>query len=373
MNPRSNMRWLLPLWVVGALCLAWAFAEEKTTVGSAPKPAASTQKPDSVSPSFAAELPEAKPVPAVQVLPLPYDQASFQYQGRELTRYHFGPTLRRPFLYPVSGPEGRSLTRMGHPRDPFGHSHHNSIWISHTDVGGVNFWADRDKTPPGRIVCERIEQYEDGPKSAWLLAINAWQDAQGKTILLERRRIEVQVVDADHWWILIDLQLEPPGQAPVLIGQNPFGIIGVRMAKTIGVADGGGRLLNSEGQRGEPAMFRKPARWVDYSGPITLETPAGPSEPSASGGESRSKGPEPFAGITLMDHPSNPSHPTPFHVRADGWMGASLTLAKPITIQPGQPLRLRYGLWIHPGVPSQEQVENQWQEFSKTSLPPLTR
>ncbi|HPP51426.1 MAG TPA: PmoA family protein [Thermoguttaceae bacterium] len=340
--------------------------------------------------SVGGQLPAEKPVPAMQVVPLPYDQASFQYLGRELTRYHFGPGLQRPFLYPVAGPEGRSLTRMGHPRDPFGHSHHNSIWISHADVGGVNFWADRDKTPPGRIVCQRIEQYEDGERSAWFLALNVWQDGQGKAVLLERRRIEVQLVDREHWWILIDMELAPPDRGPVTIGQSPFGMIGVRMAKTIGVADGGGRLLNSEGQLGEPAMFRKPARWVDYSGPILPVSPpsvesksppsaadpkqptTGPAGQSTAPGEKRSPELTKYcAGITLMDHPANPGHPTPFHVRSDGWMGASLTLAGPITIQPGQPLRLRYGLWIHPGVPAQAQIDAQWQQFAKSPLPAI--
>ena len=42
----------------------------------------------------------------------------------------------------------------------------------------------------------------------------------------------------------------------------------VRMAKTIGVIDGGGRILNSEGQLNEKEVFRKPARWVDYSGAV---------------------------------------------------------------------------------------------------------
>jgi hypothetical protein len=91
-------------------------------------------------------LPDAKPVPDMQVLPLPYAQASFEREGRELTRYHFGPDLRRPFWYPLVGPEGRSLTRMGKPDDPGqsvtqaeqpkdsnkpenpqGHSHQNSV------------------------------------------------------------------------------------------------------------------------------------------------------------------------------------------------------------------------------------------------------
>jgi hypothetical protein len=147
--------------------------------------------------------------------------------------------------------------------------------------------------------------------------------------------------------ILLDLQWEPPNHEPLTLGQTAFGPMAVRMAKTIGIRDGGGRLLNSEGQHGEPEMFRKPARWVDYSGPVT----------------DRSTG-----GITLMDHPVNPSHPTPFHVRADGWMGASLTFAAPITIEPGKPLRLRYGLWVHPGVPDRTQVDAHWEPFSKTAF-----
>jgi hypothetical protein len=130
------------------------------------------------------QLPAAKPVPAVQVIPLPYDQASFQLDGRELTRYHFGPSLRRPFLYPMMGAAGRSLTRMGHPHDPITHCHHNSVWISHADVGGVNTWADPVHNVPklGRIVHQRVEEYTDGPQSASMLTVNTWEDGAGKVL-----------------------------------------------------------------------------------------------------------------------------------------------------------------------------------------------
>ncbi len=296
------------------------------------------------------DLPAAKPVPAVQVIPLPDDRASFQHNGRELTRYHFGPTLMRPFCYPVAGPAGRSLTRMGHPHDPITHSHHNSVWISHNDVGGTSFWDDRGA---GRIVHQRIEQYADGEASAWLLATAAWKTREGKTLLVERRRIEVRPSEtADRWLMIVDLQLETPGNTPVTLGQTPFGMIGVRMAKTIGVHDGGGRILNSHGQRDEANVFRKPARWVDYSGPVTREQ---------------------TGGVTLLDHPSNPGHPAPFHVRNDGWMGACLTLDKPLVIEPGRPLRLRFGLWMHDGVPKADEIEQRWQTFSGGKLPPMQR
>src|SRR5688572_3582116 len=59
-----------------------------------------------------------KPVPSMQVLPLPNHEISFQRDGHELTRYYFGSQLRRPFLYPIIGPAGQSLTRLGHPHDP---------------------------------------------------------------------------------------------------------------------------------------------------------------------------------------------------------------------------------------------------------------
>ncbi len=292
------------------------------------------------------ELPDAKPVPDVQVIPLPYDQASFRHLDRELTRYHFGPSLRRPFWYPITGPAGRSLTRMGHPRDPHTHSHHNSVWISHADVDGVSFWADHGANL-GRIVLLKVKQYEDGGRSAWMLSLNTWRDAQGKVLMNEWRRCEVQPLDGDDWLMLIDLRLEAPAGRPVTLGQTPFGLIGVRMAKTVGVHDGGGRILNSEGQINEEQVFRKPARWVDYSGPIT----------------NRLRG-----GITLMDHPQNPGHPTPFHVRNDGWMGASLTLNGRLTIRPGKPLQLRYGLWVHAEMPAPVQIDGRWKGFATSGL-----
>ena len=44
---------------------------------------------------------EDVPVPRVQVFPLPDFEASFQFDGRELTRFHFDPERKRPFWYPV--------------------------------------------------------------------------------------------------------------------------------------------------------------------------------------------------------------------------------------------------------------------------------
>jgi hypothetical protein len=284
---------------------------------------------------------EPQPVPVMQAVPQPYDQVSFQRDGVEVARCHFGPTLNRPFVFPIIGPSDRSLTRMGHPHDPVSHSHHNSFWLSHNDVNGVSFWDDRGN---GRIVHQRIEQLEDGPTSAVLQTASAWMTKEGQALLNERRRIAVQMLPDREWLLILDVQLAAVGTNTVTLGQTPFGLAGVRMAKTIGVKDGGGTIRNSEGGVNEAGVFRKPARWVDYSGPI-----------SATMSE----------GLTLLDHPSNPNHPSMFHVRDDGWMGASLTLGGARVIPPGQPLQLRYGLYVHAGIPAPEKIQQQWEAFSK--------
>ncbi len=289
-------------------------------------------------------LAEPKPVPRMQALPLPESQVSFQRDGAEVTRLYFSKELNRPFIYPVIGPSGRSLTRMGHPRDPESHSHHNSIWISHQNVNGTSFWEDRSGA---RIVHQRVLRFEDSDQEAFVETENLWQGKDGAPLLRERRRTAVQPLEGGESLMIIDVELAAPGKDEVTLGQTPFGLIGVRMAKTIGVHDGGGTIRNSEGGVDEAGCFRKPARWCDYSGPIT---------PTLS------------EGITLMDHPMNPHHPVPFHVRNDGWMGAALTFPGPLVVKPGEPLRLRYGIYVHGGIPEVEALQKRWETFSKTAF-----
>jgi len=283
----------------------------------------------------------AAPVPRMQAVPQPHDEVSFQRDGVEIARYYAGRDSFRPFVFPVIGPAGRSLTRMGHPRDPVSHSHHNSVWLSHQSVNGANFWADG----AGHIGHQHLVRLEDGPDLASIETRNAWQDKEGKTQMLEHRRIGAQALENGEWLLLIDTQLEAPPNAPVTLAPTAFGLLGVRMAKTIGVRDGGGTIRNSEGGVDEAGCFRKPARWVDYSGPIT---------------------PQASEGIALLDHPLNPHHPTVFHVRDDGWMGAALTFPGEIVITPGQPLRLRYALYVHAGIPPVEVLQKRWEAFART-------
>jgi hypothetical protein len=279
-----------------------------------------------------------KPVPRMQALPLPHHEISFQRDGVELTRFHFDPEDKRPFLYPLNGPSGRSLTRMGHPHDPVTHSHHNSMWLAHHDVNGVSFWEDRG---PAQIRCVRVEQFQDSDELASVTSVNSWATTN-QVFMSERRRMTVQTLANNEWMLILDLRFDA-NKEPVTLGKTPFGLAAVRMAKSIGVHDGGGMIRNSEGAVNETNVFWKRARWVDYSGAIVSNT---------------------VEGVTFFDHPSNPNHPTYFHVRNDGWMGASLTFDGARVIETNKPLQLRYGFYVHSGLSANKSIEERWRAFA---------
>jgi hypothetical protein len=282
--------------------------------------------------------PEAFVFPRVQALP-GVDRAALCIDGVERVGYEFGSGQARPFLFPVIGPSGRPLTRMGHP-NPVGHEHHKSVWFGHQKVAGNNFWEERPNTDV-RVRHRRVTAYRDGADWAGLAAEWEWW-AVGRGWL--RQGLIVAIEPRDDGGFALDLQsrFEPTGGA-VELGQTNFGFLGVRVAKTLSDQFGGGRLVNADGAVGEPAIFGKPSRWVDYSGPAA---------------------PGRVEGIAYLDHSDNPHHPTPWHVRRDGWMEAAFNLASSYLIAPDHPLTLRYRLVIHAGAADPTALNRAWEEFA---------
>jgi len=270
--------------------------------------------------------------PRAMIIPQPDDQLSFQVDGREWLRYHYGPQTPKPYFYPVMGPAGAPVTRLTHPHDPVTHAHHLSLWIGHQSVAGVNFWEHLKS--PARIVHDRIAKIEDGARAA--LTIHAkWLDGDKKPLLLDERtwtltpRYET-VGESGYGEYTLDLELRLTPVAPtVTFAKSNFGLVAVRVAKMMGSADGGGTIRNSEGRVNEEQLMpHRRARWCDYSG-----RPA----------------PGVVNGVTLMDHPSNPNHPSYFHVRRDGWMGSSFSYEGDVVIAKEKPLLLRYRFFVHAG------------------------
>ena len=286
--------------------------------------------------------------PRVQAIP-GIRRASLCIDGIERVGYDFGVGETRPFFFPLIGATGRMLTRMGHPK-PVGHEHHKSVWFGHQFVNGINFWEERPGTEV-QVRHRRVVLYQDGADWAGFVADLDWW-AEGKTLLTQRLTAAIEPQEDGGFALDLQTRFEAPN-GPVELGKTNFGFLGVRVAKTISERFGGGRLLNSEGATGEPAIFGKPARWVDYSGPSA---------------------PDQVEGIAYFDHPDNPKHPTAWHawhVRADGWMEAAVTFAASIGIADGHPLDLRYRLLAHVGAAEPEAIERAWKRFA--TMPPYVQ
>ncbi len=270
--------------------------------------------------------------PRCEVVPQPGFQASFQIEGKERLRWHYGAEYDRPFFYPLTGPSGSPLTRMGHP-GTFDHDHHLSVWFAHHDLDGHSFWSYNGK---GRMRQKHWLRYRDGDSEALMATLVGWYDPEG-TELVEQELVAA-LIPGPEGEVFVEFQSTfRPMKDTVTFGKTNFGFLAVRVAKSLSSHFGGGHLTNSEGMKGEPAIFEQSAHWVDYSGPVPLVKPDGTRVPVTEG-------------ITYFDHPGNPGYPAHWHVREDGWMGAGATMMEPITLtKGGDPLVLRYLLHAHAG------------------------
>jgi hypothetical protein len=231
---------------------------------------------------------------------------------------------------------------MGHPGAP-DHDHHRSIWFAHASVAGVDFWSDRSQA---RIRQKSWLAYQDGDTEAIMAVLLGWYDGHNPPELLEQELIAgVRPGPDGETFVELQATFRPAADA-LEFGKTNFGFLAVRVARNISAHFGGGTLTSSEGARGEPAIFGRRAAWMDYSGPV----PRADAE-----------------GITYFDHPDNPRHPAHWHVREDGWMGASVCLENAVETTRKQPLRVRYLLHAHRGGSDAQRAGQVGKEFASTT------
>ena len=280
--------------------------------------------------------------PRMQAIPVPESKLSIQRDGVEVLGYQYGTYgdySARPFFFPVVGPSGRYLTRIGHPHDPVGHHHHYSIWLAYHFINDVNFWSDEETS--GKQVHQRFSRFVDGPVLAGFESVVDWQTPNGESIMREIKRARVYPQSDDE--LLIDLQFSFSSVNKIVhLKKTSFGFLGVRMAKSIGVFDGSGLIQNSEGAVNEREVFHKAASWCDYSGLVTDTL---------------------RNGIAIFDHPDNPHYPSHWHVRSDGWMSPCHFLHHDHQIGLDETLQLNYRLLAHNGDVNDADVQKKYDQY----------
>lgn len=303
-----------------------------------------------------------RPMTRCQVLPLPGEQFQFQLDGREVTRWHFGQQSPRPFFYPLNGPSGHSLTRMGHPGAP-NHDHHRSLWFAHHDLLAIDFWTEKTSA-----VIRQKQWYAiaDGDAQARLAISLAWLDGHDPTPIVEQDviitmrpepsgRAEQQLSDqAGDWSLELQCDFRTPAEG-VAFRRSNFGILALRVAKSLSVIFGDGVITGADRRQGEAELFGQPNRWIDYSGPIGRD----------------GTGDLVIEGVAVIDHRSNPGHDADpwasWHVRDDGWIGPSLSRHRAVELQADTPLRCRYLAYVHAGSCDPQTIDSMADRFDRSA------
>jgi hypothetical protein len=279
--------------------------------------------------------------------------AAVKIDGKLFTEY-VKKSGTKPILWPIIGPTGKAMTRSwpmnadapkSEKRD---HPHHRSFWMTHGSVNGVDFWSEGSKA--GKIVHREFTALESKPPK--LVAIHDWQDRDGKKVCEEEQTLGFGAADARRW---IDFTtVIKATEGPLTFGDTKEGAFGVRVSETMKVeAKLGGKIVNSEGQT-DAAAWGKPAKWVDYHGPVEGET----------------------LGIAILDHPSSFRHPTTWHVRTYGlfaanpfglhdFAGGDKNVDGKHTVEKGNALTLKYRVLFHKGDEKEGRVAEAFEEFAK--------
>jgi hypothetical protein len=316
----------------------------------------------------------ALPVWAQVTLTRAQDQITVEIDGKPFTAFYIaGKDLNRPYLYPLRSASGKVVTRSfpaGQvPGESTDHPHHAGLFYGHGDVNGYNYWAIQNvPTPPGgrgsatrgRIVFRELTSVRSGRESGSLDVVLDWLTPDGKPLLTETRNMtfhshpELRIIDFDFDFAAVE---------NVVFRDTKEGTFAMRMATVLdeqrpkanpGTASGTGRLLNAQGGEGEANVWGKRSEWVDYSGTLDGET----------------------VGVVMMDHPANPRHPTYWHSRGYGLhsvnpFGVSdflndKTQDGSLTIPPGERVRFRYRVIIHPGASSARLAEL-YEQYAQSS------
>jgi hypothetical protein len=285
------------------------------------------------------------------------EQIAVQIDGKPFTVFYIGgKDLNRPYLHPLRSASGKIVNRSfpsGQlPGETTDHPHHAGLFYGHGDVNGYNYWAIQNvPTAPskadatmGRIVLKNVASVKSGKESGTVDVALTWLKPDGKPLLTETRRMtfyahpELRIIDFDFDFTAID---------KVVFRDTKEGTFAMRMATALeepaakAKPDGAmrtGKLLNAQGVEGEANVWGKRSEWVDYSGVLDGEK----------------------VGVVMMDHPGNPRHPTYWHSRGYGLhsinpFGLHDFLNDPkqdgsLTVEPGNHVRFRYRVVVHPGV-----------------------
>jgi hypothetical protein len=257
--------------------------------------------------------------------------------------YKFRDVPRKSYVLRLCSPSGVNVVR-DHVPD---HAHHHGLMLA-WKVNPVNFWAEEPEC--GFEVSKKVDPV--GPQAQGLayqggfVDTLVWQDAQKrKTILGETRMIQA-VLDSDLGATVVTWTSElkaPVGDANAVLAGDHYHGLGMRFVESM---DSTGTFVTSNGQQG--TVFRGEERlveadWCAYAAlvdgkPVT---------------------------VAMFDHPANPRPATWFTMKTPfAYLSATMrTHEKPLQVQAGRTLWLRYGIAVWDGTQDRSVIQRTYEKW----------
>ena len=301
------------------------------------------------------------------------DRVRIELGGQLFTEFIF-KGAPKPYCYPVLAADGTQMNRdfpmkkvEGEDQD---HPHHRSVFFTHGDVNGFDFWAESGGAKQGKIVTDDVKaSAKDGV--AVITAQNRWVQPDGSVACTDETTIRARAIP-DGRLLDYEVTIKAPADKPVVFRDTKEGSMSIRVAQWMtpphGNAkkrvDGKGAIVNDSGVRDTPeslaksgksnATWGKKSAWVDYYAPKDGKV----------------------YGVAMFDHPKNPRHPTWWHVRDYGLFSANPfgkhdfenlkddPRAGDFTIDAGQSVTFRWRLYFHMGDEKAGKVAEHFKDYA---------
>jgi hypothetical protein len=264
--------------------------------------------------------------------------------GAPVLGYNYGSILapgmpedrrRSSYVHPVMGLDGEVLSG-DFPSD---HSHHRGLFWAWPRVGVGDQTLDLWHLRGIRHRFEGWTTREVGPVCAVLGVRNGWYLDNSTKRVNEKLTLAVYRAGPTGRVIDADLQIETTDASITITGQTDAGYGGFnfrpaqRREEVITTANGV--------QREDSNLV--PSPWGDFS---------------ARFGEG-----ERVSGVAILQHSGNPRFPSGWCLRPYGFLGVDFPGTEPFELRPGEPLRLRYRVWVHRGDVREGKVREMYEIF----------
>jgi hypothetical protein len=288
--------------------------------------------------------------------------------GRPFTTYYFNDVVAKPYLMPLRTASGIVISRdfpvvnaitSQDKKTPSFEPHQRPLYFGHGDIDGLNFWAEQAFAPYyhnhsreayGRMSLIKVDAVTTNGDSATIKASFHLLAPSGRVIAEETQTFTFR---GDHHARIVDCDfVVHANHGPVAFGDTKEGTFALRLGPALSAPHD--HMLNSKGAQGEPAIWGKPADWVEYSGTVSGRP----------------------VSVAVFDSPKSFRHPTTWHARAYGLLAANPFGWREFTKDPtrdgswtvpeGQSITFRYRVVIDEEKLSPDRLAELYRQYSES-------